>query len=84
VQVKATNFINKYIFNNNLLKGKKNKGGIESDLFSPKSPCKFFQFHLLSQRVSPLSLSLSLSVFLVQDNKTRIEKAKKKRKAAFK
>jgi hypothetical protein len=80
VQVKATNFINKYIFNNNLLKGKKNKGGIESDLFSPKSPCKFFQFHLLSQRVS----SLSLSVFLVQDNKTRIEKAKKKRKAAFK
>jgi hypothetical protein len=80
VQVKATNFINKYIFNNNLLKGKKNKGGIESDLFSPKSPCKFFQFHLLSQRVS----SLSLSVFLVQENKTRIEKAKKKRKAAFK
>jgi hypothetical protein len=80
VQVKATNFINKYIFNNNLLKGQKNKGGIESDLFSPKSPCKFFQFHLLSQRVS----SLSLSVFLVQDNKTRIEKAKKKRKAAFK
>jgi hypothetical protein len=80
VQVKATNFINKYIFNNNLLKGKKNKGGIESDLFSPKSPCKFFQFHLLSQRLS----SLSLSVFLVQENKTRIEKAKKKRKAAFK